>query len=76
MVEHIAHSLDMAVLVEVHDEAELERALLAHDTAGGHNNRNLRTLKLISRRHIELRKMYRPIAGSVTELRHIRPRAT
>jgi indole-3-glycerol phosphate synthase len=35
-MEQIAHSLDMAVLVEVHDGAELERALKLKTAAGGH----------------------------------------
>jgi indole-3-glycerol phosphate synthase len=35
-LEAIARSLDMAVLVEVHDRAELERALQAEDAADRH----------------------------------------
>lgn len=44
-LEEIARSLDMAVLAEVHDRPELDRALGLQTRLIGINNRNLRTLK-------------------------------
>ena len=66
-LEAMARSLDMAVLVEVHDGAELERALKLETALLGINNRDLRTFEVKLETTLSLMEMVPPGKLLVTE---------
>ena len=66
-LEAIARSLDMAVLVEVHDGAELDRALELETRLLGINNRDLRTFEVKLETTLSLMERVPPDKLLVTE---------
>ncbi|MBB2201680.1 indole-3-glycerol phosphate synthase TrpC [Gluconacetobacter tumulisoli] len=63
----VARGLDMDVLVEVHDETELNRALALDTSLIGINNRNLKTLKTDLETTIQLTPLVPPDRIVVSE---------
>jgi len=66
-LEAVARSLDMAVLVEVHDGPELERALRLETPLLGINNRDLRTFEVKLETTLSLMERVPPGKLLVTE---------
>jgi indole-3-glycerol phosphate synthase len=66
-LEQCAHALGMAVLVEVHDAAELDRALRLDTPLIGVNNRNLRTFAVSLQTTLDLLPRVGPGRRVVTE---------
>jgi indole-3-glycerol phosphate synthase len=63
----LARALDLDVLAEVHDRAELERALWLQTSLIGINNRNLKTLKTDLQTTIELAPLVPPDRFLISE---------
>ncbi len=66
-LRELAGSLGLEALVEVHDEAELARALDAGTTLVGVNQRDLRTFEVDSERAVRVRALVPPGLATVAE---------
>jgi indole-3-glycerol phosphate synthase len=66
-LEAVARHLGMAVLVEVHDRAELVRALALKTALLGINNRNLRTFEVSLQTTLDMRAEVGPDKLLITE---------
>jgi indole-3-glycerol phosphate synthase len=66
-LEQVAMDLDLDVLVEVHNRAELDRALGLHTNLIGINNRNLKTLRTDLQTTVELASFVPPDRLLITE---------
>jgi indole-3-glycerol phosphate synthase len=66
-LEEVARALDLDVLVEVHDRAELDRALGLQSPLIGINNRNLHTMRTDLRTTIDLAEHVPPDRVLITE---------
>jgi indole-3-glycerol phosphate synthase len=66
-LESLAHRLGMAVLVEVHDAAELEASLALQTPLIGINNRNLKTFETLLETTLELLPRVPPERLVITE---------
>jgi O-antigen/teichoic acid export membrane protein len=72
-LEAVAHSLGMAVLVEVHEASELERALQLETPLVGINNRDLRTFETRLETTLDLAERVPPSRIAISESGIARP---
>jgi indole-3-glycerol phosphate synthase len=72
-LEAVAHSLGMAVLVEVHEASELERALQRETPLVGINNRDLRTFETRLETTLDLAERVPPSRIAISESGIARP---